>query len=355
MPAAGPADVAAAHSLAGEPEAALLALVAQLAAAQQRAHLEALGEAGLGKAIKKAARGAAYKLKSAGVSGEVKRTAALDLTMAVELDRIAIVGPPGLDGQAWIIAAGLPGAEGFEIDLRSDDKPARIEAAEDLGRGRLKKLFDQAGAGQSFLADADLAVRLVDVIEARLASLPGGVPPSFEHASRWREVAREHGASGARFNARQVIAGGEAVDPPSDEVVAALLEDVRVGYLVPPEKVIQRIDSDFGALMHSDQEVDEAAFREECSGLLDLAADFWLETAGGAAQLAAWLDADADLLLGRGDGDAARALLGLADGLRGFEGRGSEAPLLAKGIRSAIDLDHAWDHRQAHIGGHAAH
>ncbi|TNF35375.1 MAG: hypothetical protein EP329_06260, partial [Deltaproteobacteria bacterium] len=197
--AAGDGDLAAARGLAAHSEAELLALVDHLAATRQRAHLEALGEAGLGKKVKKAARAAAYKLKSAGVSGEVKKAGGLDLTVAVELDRVAIVGPPGLDGQAWVIASALPGAPGFEIDLRADNESARIEEAEELGRGRLKKLFDKADAGRSFLADADLTVRLLDVIEARLAGLPGGLPRTFDLAARWREVARSHGADGARF------------------------------------------------------------------------------------------------------------------------------------------------------------
>ena len=353
--AAGTGDIAAAHALTGHAEAELLALVTHLAAAQQRAHLEALGEAGLGKQVKKAARAAAYKLKSAGVSGEAKRGAsAIDLSVLVELDRIAIVGPPGLDGQAWIVAAGLPGAAGFEVDLRADDKPARVEAIEDLGRGRLKKFFDQAGAGRSHLAHADLAVRLIDVLEARLEALPGGLPASFAHVARWREVAHELGADGARCDARAALADGGEVAAPEAAAVKRLLEDVRVGYLVPPEAVVQLIDQRFGALMHGDEAVEEATFRAECEVLLDEAADGWLDRSDGAT-MAGWLDLDADVLLGRGDADGARVLLGMADGIRGYAGAGHEAPLLAQAIRGAIEVESAWQHRVAHVAGHAHH
>jgi len=353
--AAGDGALADARALAGHAEAELLALVDHLVAAKLRGHLEALGEAGLGKKVKKASRTAAYKLKSAGVSGEVKKATGMDLSVTVDLDRVAIVGPPGLDGQAWVIASELGGAHGFEIDLRADGESVRIDVAEDLGRGRLRKLFDKANAGRSFLADAGLTVRLLDLLEARLATLPGGLPPSFEHAAKWRDAARAHGADPTPFDARQALAGGEALEPPGDEVVARLLEDVRVGYLVPPEKVVQSIDNEFGGLMHSSEDMEEDAFRAECSALLDTAADRWLVESGGGATLAAWLDADADLMLGRGDEDAARALLGLADGIRAYDGPGHAAPLLARAIRAAIDIDMAWEHRKAHIEGHAHH
>ena len=351
----GPGDLAAARALAGAPEASLLALVAALTAARQRTHLEALGEAGLGKEVKKAARAAAYKLKSAGVAGEVRKASAIDLTAFVELERVAVVGPPALDGQAWILAATLPGAPGFEFDLKTDGETVRIEAAPELGRGRLRKFHEQAEAGRSLLAHADLAVRMIDRLGARLAAEPGGLPASFALASGWRDAAVAHGADPARFDARARLAAGGPVGPPAEETLAALLEDVRVGYLVPPEAIVRRLENALGGLMHGSEAVAEDAFRAAFERQLDDGANAWMSSAGGAVALAGWLEDDADVMLARGEEGAALALLGLSDAVRAHTGPGRELPLLARAVRAVIDYDAVWEHRQAHIAGHAHH
>ncbi|MCA9516144.1 MAG: hypothetical protein KC635_14465, partial [Myxococcales bacterium] len=197
------ADLSAARALKGAAEADLLALVAALTADGKRAHLETLADAGLGKAVKKAAGAAAYKLKSKGVAGEVKK--GTTFTMAapeVSLERVAIVGAPGLDGHVWLVLSDLGGVAGGELDIRGLEAAPRAEVHEELSKSRLKKHLETTGSARPILAHADLAVRVIDQAKGVVGGLPGGAPPAFDHLVRWRDRAVELGADPSRADAR---------------------------------------------------------------------------------------------------------------------------------------------------------
>lgn len=343
----------AAEALKGLPEAELLALVAHLTGERARAHLEVLGAAAVPKKAKKAARAAAYKLKSAGVAGEVApRAAAIDLSAFVDLDRVAVIGAPGLDGQTWLLLAQLPGTPGVEFDVKPGDEPVRIEVEDELGRGRLRKLHESLQGGRAVLAGADLAVRFIDRVGEQLAARPGGAPASFVHLERWRTEAIRHGADGARCDARAAL--GEIAQ--ADEAqVEALFDELRVGYLVPPPDVSRTVEQALGRLVHEDAPIAEEAFRAECAEVFATAVEIWSEKVAPSA-LADMLDLDGDLLFSVGERAGAAAALGLADALRDPEG-GAEraASLRLAAVSRAFDLDAAWQHRAAHIAGDAHH
>ena len=91
----------AGKALASEDAEALLELIGQLLEENLRGHLEILGESGLPKVAKKAARKAAHKLKCAGVSSEVTahRNTAMSFAVETDLSQIALVSAPGLRSQ----------------------------------------------------------------------------------------------------------------------------------------------------------------------------------------------------------------------------------------------------------------
>jgi len=350
--AEGAADIAAARALAGTPEADLLALVRVLATEQRRSHLEALAEASLGKAVKKAARTAAYKLKSAGVEGEVRRAASIAITAEVSLERVAIVGAPGLDGHIWLVVADLPGAPGIELNIKGDGEAAVAHALEELSRAQLRRYLESAGSPRPILAHADLAVRLIDRLAERLPGLTGGVPPAFENLTAWRDVAVAHGADPARVDARALVGDPGALD---EAVMGDLLEDPRVAFLVPPMRIGDFIERRIGELMHSDEPIEEADFVAQAEAILDEAADTLFAEEGMQERMASWLEDDADMLLAVGARERARAALALADACRAHQGTGREWPPLARIMRDVLNIRSAWQHRKAHIDGHAHH
>lgn len=351
---AGP-DLDAARALKGGDEADLLALIAALAADGKRAHLETLANAGLGKAVKKAAGTAAYKLKSKGVAGEVRKSGSFTMaTPEVSLDRVAIVGAPGLDGQVWLVLADLGGVAGGELEIRDPETPARAEVHEDLSKSRLRKHLETSGSARPVLAHADLAVRVIDTAKDALRQHPGGAPPAFDHLLRWRDRAVELGADPARADSRAQL-GAEVPGEIPEAALTDLLGDPRVAFLTPPRATIDAIEDRMGPLLHDPEEIDEAAFRARVDGELDAVADALFERDGVKEQLARWLEADADVLYSVGAKDRALGALACADACRAFEGKGSAWPPLGRLLREVLSYDAAWSHRQAHIAGTAHH
>ncbi len=353
--AAGPADVAAARALTGQPPGALLALVAKLGADAKRAHLEALGEAGMPKKVKKAARVAAYKLKSAGVAAEVKRAAArVDLRVDIPLDKVALVGAPGIDGHIWLVLADLGEDLGAEVDLRDETKPPEIRVTESgLSRSRLRRFKRDIDNPRVSLVDADLAVRRIERLDAQLADYAGGRPPAWGHVLRWRDRAVALGADAGRVDASAHLR--VPAEAPSAEALTALLSTPLVGFMAPPESTLEVIAEPVASLMHSDDPIDEADFRARFAQLLETAADAWLEAEGQRELLATWLEDDADVLYALGEEAMATTCLAVAAQARVHEGDGSAWQFLRLSFKAAIDVDFAWLHRQAHVAGVARH
>ena len=196
--AQGPAEIAAAKALSYDRSGGL-ALVEALAAAKLRSHLEALGEVASDKDVKKAARAAAYKLKSAGVAGGVQREAAVDLTVKIETEHIAAATAPGLDGRLWLVLPALPGAGGGEMDLREQARGMRLEAIQELSVGRVRKFQSEMKAERvsqpPALIGLDLAARLVDVADQALAATGKPVPPIIAYFRAWARRAMQLGAA----------------------------------------------------------------------------------------------------------------------------------------------------------------
>ncbi len=176
--AQGPAEITLAKALSYD-RAGGLALVAALAGDKLRSHLEALGEVASDKEVKKAARAAAYKLKSAGVSGGVQREAMVDLSVKVETEGIAAATAPGFDGRLWLVLPSLPGAGGGELDLREAN--LRIDPIQELSLGRVRKFHHEINNDNvlqaPFLVNLDMATHLVGLADEALQLSGKPVPP----------------------------------------------------------------------------------------------------------------------------------------------------------------------------------
>ncbi len=347
----------AAKALDGTDASDLIGLVAALSDKQQLAHLEALGDAGLGKAVKKAARKAAYKLKSAGVSVEWVAPKAMDMSVDIDFDRVSMIGGPGIDGHEWIAVASLPGADGGEIDLKDPSGKVRIEPAEELAPSRLRNFVAELrqGGGQPrpIIADAALAVRMIDRVKERLEQGEEGLPKAFGHFDRWRDFVVGQGVDPLTWSARDKVK--PATKKAATSALAAILDNPQAGFLAPPMDALATIEDEFGALLHSDETITRAAFEKALVALADRGADAWFKTEGVPATLTSRLEGTADVLFFQGKDDLAAALLKWADIVAAHDGDGSDLELLKKGFRGALDLEGAWTHRDAHMRGEAHH
>ncbi|MCC6622796.1 MAG: hypothetical protein IT385_16160 [Deltaproteobacteria bacterium] len=350
--AEGSPDVATAKALTltrGEG----LALVAHLAERKARGHLEALGEVASEKEVKKAARAAAFKLKQQGVdAAPVARVAAVDLSVKAELDRVAIVSAPGLDGHLWMVIAALPGAGGGELDVRDPERGPRLDVVEDLALGRVRRAHAEMAANMRLqtpvLADAGLVVRMVDAARGDLEQAP-----KWSHFQAWRDRAVKLGADAGAWDARAKL--GPAGSPIPKEAIDVLAQHPIVGFFAPPSVALERIDADLRPLLHGQEEMDKGAFVAKFQELTDAAAASWCADEAARRRAAGWLDATADVLFFHGDHDAARIALALADELRAWNPAGGAHPLVAYAFATNIDIEAAWSHREAHVRGEAHH
>lgn len=335
-----------------------LELVSALVERKLRSHLEALGEVSPDKEVKKAARAAAYKLKSAGVSGGVRLEGGIDLSVKIETRDIASACVPGLDGKLHLVLPSLPGHGGGELDLRDGDKP-RAEPLTELAVGRIRRFAADNGIGQAnhpaLLIDLDLAARLVDLADEAMTLSATTVPPTFSHFRSWRQRAAGFGADPSRVSARARL--GPIARPLPESAVAEFAADARVGYLSAPPAAFTPIDKEFRALMHGREPMERADFDAQARGLIERAAASWWGSTQQRRAAALWLEASADLLLSPAVADEAmaRIALGLADDLMDWAGAPLSHPLLERAFVGAIDLNHAWNHREAHVHGHVHH
>jgi len=353
--AQGPAEMAQARSLTYDRTAGL-ALVAALAGDKLRSHLEALAEVATDKDVKKAARAAAYKLKSAGVSGGVQREATVDLSVKIETEGIAAATAPGFDGRLWLVLPSLPGAGGGELDLR--DPNHRIEPIQDLSLGRVRKFHNEVSRDNllqpPFLVNLDMATHLIGLADEALRLSGKPVPAAMEHFRAWHRRAIALGAMPERASARgQLEAGQRPVDAAGVEALSA---HRALGFLAAPPSAFESIDQEFRELLHGQAAIEKADFLATAAVLIDRAANAWAAAPNGRQLAALWLDASADVLHAGGDTAAAQIALAAADDLRAWDGNDALGqPLVARAFKGAIDIDAAWTHREAHMHGTAHH
>lgn len=353
--AAAAPELSAARALSYDRPAGL-ALVAHLGANKLRSHLEALGEVSPDKEVKKAARAAAYKLKSAGVEGGIKLEGGVDLTVKVETVDIAAATVPGLDGRLQLVLPNLPGQGGGELDLRDGDKP-RAEVVSELAIGRIRRFANDNGLGKAQhplqLIDLDMAARLIDIAEeaSTLAGLM--MPPTMSHFRSWRQRAAAFGADPTRVSARARLGAIPKGIP--EGAVDELGQHPRLGYLSAPVTAFTKIDKEFRALMHGRDPMERADFDAQAKALLEQAVADWWASDNQKKAACLWLEATADLLLAADDRDSAVLALVMADDLAAWQGEALAHPLIQKAFMGALDLEHAWNHREAHVQGHAHH
>jgi hypothetical protein len=350
-------STASANSLAGLiPPTAIDAVCASLAGRGARAHLEALGEATKDKNLKKAARAAAYKLKSAGVAATFKpERRAIDLTPAVELDRIAIVIVPTLGGNTEILVGTLPGAAGGMLDLTSQEQRAEIDAS--MTAGRLRRIAADAGArrgGRGIpLVNADVAVRAVRAADAYLSELGRSRHGAFAGLLAWAERAEALGADAVRADARLQL-------QPIPEADDATLLDLMFnhpwsGTPGVPDELGSELDVVLAEELHGQDETDEETFCKRIETLSAQALDTWWAKSGVPQATVRMLELGADVMVALDERDAAALLLTAADRLKSHAGAGSESSLLSGWIGRLVNPRSAWKHRLAHIHGHAHH
>jgi hypothetical protein len=320
---------------------------------EARAHLEALGEAATEKALKKAARLSAHKLKSKGVASTWRR-AAVSLTGPLELDRVAILAPVSLAGRFEGLLAPLPEAPGGMLDVGAGHAK-QAETMPELNLARVRALHKDAvrrdAASAPVLAEAALAVRFVEAAKETLATLGRATPPAFSHFVAWAARARALGA-GPSPSARGRLSPSSA---PLEEVVKAVVEHPRAHPEVLPPELSELIDPKIGPELHSHAAIPESDFLAKVEALALEALDLWWTRQHVPAVAAGWLELGADLLAAGDDEAGACAFLAAADHIRGHAGPARTSPLLSAFVLRAVNAPSAWRHREAHIHGHAHH
>lgn len=354
---AGPPTISAAKELVGTAEKTLLTLVKALETEQQRAHLEAMGLAGLGKVAKKAARKAAYRLKSKGVEGEVVPEAAYEFSVDINLDEAVLIGLPGLRGNYFAVATEMPGAQAFRLQLEGQEIDASI--LEPVSPGRLKKIrrsMEDSNDGHAFLlSGAAMAVRAIDAVGRDLEIRETEAPESWPFILQWKEYVVGQGVDAAGSCSRTALA--DELAGISDELktsTARLLDDDRLGPPVPPDGPVDNMMKQIGEAVHGTDEITEEAFRAKLESFANETVDAWLMDANEQAKLKNWLDFGADCFHAWGDTDAALQLLWTADQL-GAEVLPHEVDLLRQAFVELIDFDQAWQHLQEFLEDPEAH
>lgn len=352
----GPAEIATAKALSYDRSAGL-ALVAALTSGKQRSHLEALGEVAADKEVKKAARAAAYKLKSAGVAGGVQREAGIDLSLKLETVDIAAATAPGFDGRLWLVLPTLPGAGGGELDLREQGRGQRIEPIQELSIGRVRKFHHEITNDKVLqppaLVGLDLATHLLGVADEALQLMGKPVPVAMEHFRAWHRRAIVLGADPAKASARAQLEPAGTLD---EDAIEQLASHPKLGFLAAPPSAFDTIDKEFRALLHGHSAIEKDDFFVQAAALVDQAASAWAAAPNGKLLAALWLDATADVLLASGDVESAKLALAAADDLRKWDGHDPLGhPLVGRAFKGAVDLEAAWMHREAHVRGDAHH
>jgi hypothetical protein len=355
----GPVDSHLAQALAKEPASALLALVQRLAAEGRRAHLEALGEARVPKEVAKAARKAAYKLKSKGVPGEATRGPGIDLRALVDLGDAALISGPGLRGRYGLVVRDLGGAGGVQVEA-DDGRILEIHSLEEVSVARLRKVAAEerlrGGASLPVLAHASLVVRFLDQVETEVLARGTELPPAWTHVDAWRSAATRHGAEPGAASARAVLGSELAgIDINLQRTTHLLLEVAEVGIGLPPGPVLEGLVGQVELAVHSTLEVTRPQFEERLHGMTTSALESWLSTPLERRLVAGRLETGADLLLAVGKRQEALQACWVSAQLGDPERPLRDVALLDRAFRGILSVDACWEHYQAHLRGEDVH
>lgn len=369
MPAAArefmttPASIGTASALSALSEGELADLVQHLVAAEALLHLEALADAPpLPKTVKKAARFAAYQLKSRGVVAPAEsRVVSLSSgPTTADLARAAIALLPGLYGRFWLFLGPLPGVSAIEVEGECHGTLKRVEAIAGVGPSRLAKLIDKIGAAaraqglnaEPRLVSADLALALIAHLEA-LIRLPGhpderGLPATWVNVALWREAAMKLGADASRASSRVALEPVADADRPERLVRSGELMTMALsGAHAPPPWIAEALLTD--VIEKGEGHWQAAAATGATGPALDAAGRSLLEEmalAHGDAfyahpshsqRVARHLEATADGLFALGHHDEAKTLLVVSDALARREVAPREVALVAAAMRQLVD------------------
>jgi hypothetical protein len=339
------------RALATEDTPALLELIGHLSEKKQRGHLEVLGQSGLPKEAKKAARKAAHKLKCAGVTSDVEapKAGGVDFSIETDLSQIALVSAPGLRGQGWHAFAGLPGLAACEIMLREGCQIAETNVLQSLSIARLKRaLFDmkeQANTSLPVLCDASLAVRMIDHTTEAVRAGDGQFPREWTHVRSWRDKAVELGADPESRDASKLLSAALAkLQEEPDVETSKLLINPECGIMLPPTAVLEALFREVQVITHSDRDYEREDFDEYLRGLAHAALDQWLSNEKDVSALARRMKAVADVLLYTGDEGGALHALWLSEHMPEMARLPHEYKLLSEGLVKVVAFDSAWQH-----------
>ncbi len=349
-----PASPSTATALAVLPPDELERVVTHLIGDEALLHLEAFADcAALPKAFRKAARFSLYQLRSKGIAAPVQsRVVSLAAPVQVDLAQAAIVYLPGLYGRFWLFLGPLPGVSAIEVRGEAHGTLEKVEPMPGVAPGRLTKLlsrFADVGAGQAvrarpFICSADLALRLLDHLEA-LIRLPGhpnqsGLPASWANVLLWRERATALGADATRASAR-----GHLASPSADDAMTlaresgSLVRFADSGPHAPPPWIVEAVLAD--VMERAETATATGVAPTDHNGLLREIAlahcDAFLGNPVHARRAALSLEASADGLFTLGHALEASALLAVADLLVSHTQPPRELGLLAAAFEQLVE------------------
>jgi len=349
----GPADPAAADAAARAGEDALLSAVVTLKEAGRRSHLELMGRPTFPKKARKAAKKAAYQLKSAGVSAEpAPRSAGIALTDRVGLDDITLVGAPGLAGRYWVLLAELPDAAPVAVETQAWGGPARVTVMERMSSGRLRhyarEVADEELPGKPIVASADLGLAMVAHVGEAIRADKGAFPPGWAEVLFWCEKAKAHGADPTRAAAASIV-GDEPLSDALNEGTEELVDVMAVGPVVPDQAAIDALITQVIDTAEGDTELTREELVDRLEGLADAGCDAYYGNPEAQARAARALRASADVLAFSGQRDLARRCLWIAEQLQSGAVLPHEIGLLSRSFRRVIDYERAWEHHREHV------
>lgn len=350
--AGGPTEAAASALVALSP-AELDALVRALERDRRRDHLELLGAtAALPTPTRKAARKAAYRLKSRGVAATVEpgHRGGVDLRATVDLDDRVLAHFPGLGGRYVVVLGDLPDASG--VSIQADGDGVRV-AATSMGRAQMRAHAREHGAALGLvIAPAALGVQLAARLAVEIRRLGGEFPPGWSDVVWWCERAQALGADPAGSDAALALAGG-----PLDAGDAAAARAVlgRLGRAaLPAGVVLDEIDQRAQDALLLEADYDETEAIVLLAGIAEGVCDELYQAPDVRAAAVRSLDATSDVLLSAGDEEGARVVLATARALEGGALLPHELPLLAEAFQRILDPAAFWRQRQAIVADREA-
>ena len=347
---ASPPDGADPDALRGRDEGALMAAIEALEAGRQRAHLEVLSHRSFAKPVRKAAGRAAYRLKSAGVSGEWRpRPVASALSRPEDLGMVGGVFGPGLSGLSNLVVGRLGAAHGLSYRAELGGLPAEVDIIPGLRRGELRRVLRRTRPRREDIigCGVDLAVRVIDWAVVELGAMAAPPPPHWSGMLEWRLEALSKGADPARAAAR----GQVEVAPVTSTAVEALLGMPDLGIYAPPPPIVDRLAQSLEGAIESPIELQRPAFQQRLMEISAATTDAWAGDPEEAARLGRWLGLGADIAYGAGRLEAASLLLATADQVADPAHAGRNILLLASPLERLIDFDVCWERYQLALHG----